>query len=110
MRPMKETAIVYTPQPAGVDAHGNQIKTWGNGTQIHILGLAPGTNTEPAGAGHERLIDALTLYLPATVVLPANARVKIRGTLYEVDGETKIWQHPNGHRPGNTARLKQIRG
>ncbi|MFF2054116.1 hypothetical protein ACFVU2_21095 [Leifsonia sp. NPDC058194] len=51
-----------------------------------------------------------TIYAPSTVVFDAQDRVTARGDLYEVEGETRQWRHPNKNHKVNVITLRRVEG
>lgn len=96
--------------PGAEDDHGNPVEAWGPAAEVGIFGFDPGGSVEPVIPGHDRVITEPTLYAPETVVFSARDRVTARGLLYEVEGDTAVWRHPNGLRPGNVVNLKRVEG
>lgn len=92
-----------------VDAHGNQTEAWGDAVSVGVYGFDPGSSSEPR-EGMDRVIVEPTLYAPADVVFGARDRITARGHEYEVQGDTREWRHPDGHRPGNVISLRRVDG
>ena len=92
------------------DAHGNPIEDWGPAVEVGIFGFDPGGSAEPLLPGYDRVITEPTLYAPEGVVFGARDKVTARGLLFEVVGDTAVWRHPNGLRPGNVVNLKRVEG
>lgn len=103
--------VQHEPFVAGAeDEHGNPIETWGPPVEVGVFGFDPGGSVEPVIPGHDRVITEPTLYAPETVVFSARDRVTARGLVFEVEGDTAVWRHPNGLRPGNVVNLKRVDG
>lgn len=96
--------------PGAEDAHGNPVETWGTPVTVGIFAFDPGGTSEPVIPGHDRVITKPTLYAPEDVVFGARDVVVARGLRYEVEGDTSVWRHPNGLRPGNVVELKRVDG
>lgn len=96
--------------PGAEDAHGNPIEAWGPPVGVGVFGFDPGGSVEPVIPGHDRVITEPALYAPEGVVFGSRDRVTARGLLYEVEGDTAVWRHPNGLRPGNVVNLKRVEG
>ena len=92
------------------DAHGNPVEAWGTAVTVGVLAFNPGGSVEPLMPGHDRVITEPTLYVPEGVAFGPRDRVTARGVLFEVDGDTAVWRHPNGLRPGNVVNLKRVVG
>lgn len=96
--------------PGAEDAHGNEIEAWGPAVEVGILAFNPGGSTEPLTPGHDRVITVPTLFVPEGVTFGTRDKVTARGLLFEVEGDTAVWRHPNGLRPGNVINLKRVEG
>lgn len=77
---------------------------------VYVYGFAPSGFDEPVMPGHDRTVQVPTLYTPPSVVFGALDQVTVHGLLYDVQGDTRVWQHPNGSRPGNVIELKRVSG
>ncbi len=93
----------------GKDAHRNVRKMWGPAEAVGIYAFDPGSTSEPR-EGMSRVIVEPTIYAPTTVVFDPLDRVTARGLKYEVEGVTREWRHPDGHRPGNVITLRRAEG
>lgn len=96
--------------PGAEDEHSNPVEAWGTPVEVGVFGFDPGGSVEPVIPGHDRVITEPTLYAPETVVFGPRDRVTVRGLVYEVEGDTAVWRHPNGLRPGNVVNLKRVVG
>lgn len=92
------------------DAHGNPVEAWGPTVDVGVFAFDPGGTSEPVIPGHDRVITKPTLYAPESVVFGPRDVVFARGLRYEVEGDTSVWRHPNGLRPGNVIELKRVDG
>ncbi len=92
------------------DAHGNITPSWTDPESVGIYAFDPGSVSEPREPGHDRVVVEPTVYLPARSVLGPRDRVTARGDLYEVEGGTREWRHPNGRVRGNVATLRRVDG
>lgn len=92
------------------DAHGNPVESWASGVSVGVYGFDPGGSDESRIPGHDRVITSPKLFVPDGVVFAARDRVVARGLLYEVEGDTAVWRHPNGKRPGNVVELRRVDG
>lgn len=109
-RKISETVqhAVYSPSEA--DAHGNVVDHWDDPAEVGVYAFDPGGSSEPPIPGYDRVITTPTVYMPQTIVFGARDRVTARGVLYEVDGGTAVWRHPDGSQRGNVAALKKVSG
>jgi hypothetical protein len=92
------------------DAHGNPVDSWSAPVEVGIYAFDPGSSSEPRASGHDRVIVEPAVYVPSTVAFGPRDRVTARGRVYEVEGETREWRHPNGARKGNVATLRRVDG
>lgn len=93
-----------------VDAHGNATQAWGDPVDVGIWAFDPGSSSEPRLPGQGRVIVEPTVFWPEGVVFGPDDQIIARGLLYEVEGETREWKHPNGEFSGNVATLRRVRG
>lgn len=76
-----------------------------------IMAFDPGSTSEPREAGHQRVIVEPTLYLTPGTIFGARDRVTVTGRVYEVEGETRIWEHPDGaEHYGNVVTIRRVEG
>lgn len=92
------------------DSRGNPVPGWKAAATVKVYAFAPSGFEEPVMAGHERTVQVPTLYMPPSVVFGAQDRVTVHGLKYEVQGDTRVWVHPNGDTPGNVVELKRVTG
>lgn len=103
--------VSHAPFVAGVeDSHGNPVDSWGTPADVGVYAFDPGSSSEPREAGRDRVIVEPTLFMPSTVVFGSRDRVTARGKVYEVEGETREWRHPDGTRKGNVVTLRRVDG
>lgn len=110
MRQISETVLWQAYTPGAADAHGNPADAWAAAVEVGVYAFDPGGSAEPHQPGHERVITTPTLYMPSTAVFGPRDRVTARGLLYEVEGETLAWKHPDGSQRGNVVALQRVRG
>jgi hypothetical protein len=109
-RPISEY-VEHSVYVAGAeDAHGNATESWGDPATVGVFAFDPGSTSEPREPGHDRVIVEPTLYVPPDVVFGPHDRVAARGRVYEVEGETREWRHPDGSRKGNVVTLRRVDG
>lgn len=109
-RKISEYVDVESFTAGAVDAHGNPSEAWSSPISVGIYALDPGSSSEPR-EGSDRVIVEPTIYFPASTVLGSRDRVAARGLIYEVDGETRQWQHPTEPtRRANVATLRRVDG
>ena len=110
MRRISEYVDWEAFQPGATDAHGNELELWDDPVSVGVYAFDPGSTSEPREPGADRVIVQPAVYMPHGTVFGAHDRVTARGLLYEVDGETREWRHPNGKRVGNVATLRRVEG
>lgn len=70
--------------------------------------VAPRTTTKTVGASETTIIEGLTLYLDAGVVVNPTDEFTVRGQLYLVDGEAFDWRSGIGDwNPGVVVNLRR---
>lgn len=109
-RVVSETVQHAAYQSGSEDAHGNQVDGWATAVQVGVYAFDPGGSSEPLIPGHDRVITTPTIYAPTSVVFGDRDRVTARGVLYEVEGETRAWVHPDGSQRGNVIGLRRVVG
>lgn len=124
-RRISETVRYQAPQLGAKDAHGNAKVTYAAPVDVGVYAFDPGSSSEPRTPGHDRVVVEPTLYFPAgddlvppevppvvpgIPVFQARGRVTARGLLYEVEGETREWEHPSGRFKANVVTLRRVAG
>lgn len=93
------------------DAYNNTVPSWGSPVPVDVYAFDPGGSAEVLVGGHvQRVVTTPQLFMPSTVVFNPLDRVTVRGVLYEVDGETAQWKHPDGSQRGSTVKLRRVTG
>jgi hypothetical protein len=110
MRRISEVVQRQVHSSGNADAHGNKVSTWASPVDVGVYAFDPGTTTEPRRPGQQRVITTPTLYFPSDTVFAPQDRVTARGLLYEVEGDTEQWRHPNGQVRGNVVALRRVTG
>jgi len=95
--------------PGVEDDRGEVTDGWAAPVSVGIYGFDPGSTSEPR-EGQDRVIVSPTIYAPSGAVFGPFDRVTVRGKSYQVEGETREWRHPDGHRPGNVVTLRRVDG
>lgn len=114
----------YTYSDGGTNAHGNPVAAYtppltSPGTPRKVAGWSAAATSEPALAGHDRVVVDLELLVPKG--FPARARDKIRltdqpvGGLYEVVGDPRDFtaspfSGPLGRGWGYVLTLRRVDG
>lgn len=105
-----ETVAYAAFQSGTEDAHGNPVESWADPVDVDVLAFDPGSTSEPRLPGQDRVVIEPTLYVPTDVVMGSRDRVTARGLLYEVDGATREWSHPELSPSGNVITLRRVEG
>ncbi|MGW9637439.1 hypothetical protein [Nocardiopsis alba] len=96
--------------PGGTDEMG--LPTPGTIVETPVEGCAiwPRTSSEQEQA-RSQVIVGLTVFIPPGVDVPAADRARVRGVVYEVDGEPGFYRSPlTGHASGTEVALKRVTG
>lgn len=110
MRRISEYVDWQAYQGTGEDAHGNEVESWADPVSRGVYAFDPGSSSEPREPGHDRVVVEPAVYLPTGTVFGPHDHVTARGLLYEVEGVTREWRHPDGNRPGNVVSLRRVEG
>lgn len=101
---------VYS-ESATVDAHGNEVEDWADAVEVKVFGWEPPKSTEPAVAGHDRVIVDILLYAPRSMNVGPHDRVILAGKRYEVIGDPGDPNNNPWFVPGLvTINLKRVEG
>lgn len=102
-----ESVIIWHPVAAAPGELNEKRYTFDEEHSDTIDGcaVAPGPSTE--NLDRQATVDVeLTVYIPdQTVTVEPNARVTVRGTLYEVTGKPQDWRNPWTDRRGTVIEL-----
>lgn len=102
-----ETFTLIGEAVTGEDGDGNDVTT---PTESTVLGaFAPAGSTELV-QGEDVVLTNPTLYLETGSPIPkATDRFRIRGEVYQVDGEPQFFHNPfTGDEPGPVVRLSKV--
>lgn len=87
---------------------------WSTATETPLPGLwavEPRPVGEPTQDARNAVTSGFTLYGPPGVDLTPADRVRVRGDVYEVDGEVAAWRNPfSGWEPGVVVQTKRVEG
>ncbi len=104
-----ETVTLLHRTSSGRDSHGNQTYTWAE-TDIPGCVVWPTGSTEHV-QGQDQTSERLTVLFPYGTDVPATARARVRGLLYEVDGIPSAWASPcTPAKAGVEVRLVRVTG
>lgn len=71
---------------AVLDGHGNEIDDHADPIEKKVFGWEPPKSTEPALAGHNRLVVDIKLYAPRSMGVREHDKVILDGVEYDVVG------------------------
>lgn len=98
MRPWNQrhrTTITVTRhpyQPDAPDRRGHNEPAWGPPQDLPGCLLAPGTSSEPAEAGRDKVLTQATIYAPPGTTVTALDRITTPdGTTWQVTGTPASW-------------------
>lgn len=75
---------------------------------IPTKGIEPGSSQEVLDATGQRLEVDLTVYLPFAADVKPQDRVRVRGLVYDVQGDRHDWRNPyTDAEPGSVVRLRR---
>lgn len=98
-------------ESATVDAHNNPIEGWSAAADVLVFGWEPVKSTEPAVAGHDRVVVDMLLYAPLSLTVGAHDRFVISGKRYEVIGDVGDPNNNPWFRPDRvTVNLRRVEG
>ncbi|RLP74354.1 hypothetical protein D9V32_13480 [Mycetocola tolaasinivorans] len=95
---------------AGTDPHGEPIGEYLPPQRLGIYALDEGSSSEPRMPGHDRVIVEPTIYFPMGKEPGHRDRITARGKVYEVEGETRNWPHPNQGPKGAVISVRRVDG
>ncbi|MBM4525177.1 hypothetical protein GS462_11220 [Rhodococcus hoagii] len=83
-----------------LDAHGNETDTYADPDEQPVFGWEPPRSTEPALAGHARVVVDIKLYAPQSMGAAEHDQVLIRGEVFDVVGEAEDPNNNSWWAPG----------
>lgn len=89
-----ETVTVLTAGTSTDPYSGETVEDWTTPTEREVTTIAPlepRPSSEPVQDARNALVSGWTLYLPAGDPITARNRVRVRGTVYPVQGEPADW-------------------
>lgn len=108
--PLGELVVVLRPGPMTRDAMGQEVP--GPDTEIPVPGCAvwPRTSSE-RDQGQAQVVVGLTVFVPPGVEVRATDRMRVRGAVYQVDGEPGTYRSPlTGTTSGTEVALSRVTG
>jgi len=111
MRHPHGQTVTIVPGPPGTDAYGDPLPITRIGGDITGCAVAPRYSSEPTERGRQGVIVGLTIYPPAGSDILFTDQVRVRGVLYDIDGDPAEWENPfTGDTPGMEVALKRAVG
>lgn len=89
-----ETVTVLSAGSSTDPYSGQAAENWSNPTERDVLTIAPlepRPSDEPVQDARNAVTSGWTLYLPAGDPITRSNRVRVRGTVYPVQGEPADW-------------------
>ena len=75
------------------------------------VGFNPGSSNEPTEVGRNAVITQPEVYAPTDADILAGDRLRIRGLVFDVEGDPADWRSPfTGWAPGLVVKLKRVEG
>jgi hypothetical protein len=110
--PFAEAVVIVTRTVIGQDGDGNNVYDDDNPTLTATSGAFAPEGSIELVQGQATVISRPTVYLSLGAPTPAASdRVRVRGQLYEIDGEPLVFLNPfTGDQPGAVLRLERVTG
>ena len=103
-----EVVTLLVAAPDGEDSSGEPIPGYDIETPIADCVVWPSGSREELEVGVSGTVDEWIVAFPAGTVVPADARVRIRGRVFNAVADGFAWRNPmTGRRPGVTATFKR---
>lgn len=103
--------VVRRGAQTGEDRYGKPI--YGPDQEIPVAGcmVAPRSSAEPDEVGRGAVITGVTVYLPPGADVRPQDRLRIRGELFQVDGDAGDWSSGyTAWRPGVEVAAERVEG
>jgi hypothetical protein len=102
--PFGETIQRIRALPA-LDPYSDEVtgSIWVDAPEVDIIGVGvePRPSAEPLEDARNSVTSGFTLYMPYDSDVTSADRVRVRGVVYEVEGEPSAWRSPfTGWAPG----------
>jgi len=91
--PHGETVTIIRPGPTTEDPYGNDVPGPPVETDIAGCAIAPRSSSEDLQA-RDQVIVGLNVWMPSGSVVYATDQMRVRGVLYEIDGEPGAFSTP----------------
>lgn len=96
---------------ADEDELGNEIGAWADQVEVKVFGWEPPKSTEPALAGHDRVLVDIKLYAPRSMGAGPADRVWLDGKKFDVIGYPEDPNNNSFWAPGLvTVNLRRAEG
>lgn len=103
-----ETVMLLTVAPNGEDSSGEPIPGFDIETPYECI-VWPASSREDLEVGILGTVDEWVVAFPAGTVIPANARARIRGQVFNAVADGFAWRNPfTGETPGVTANFRRV--
>ena len=112
MFPFGETIQVLSASTT-TDRYSNTVENWATPSEVEVdgVGVEPRPSSEDHRDARNAVTSGFTLYVPAGTAVTAKNRIRVRGDVYEVDGEPAEWRNPfTGWQPGLVVQTKRMEG
>lgn len=109
-----ETGVRLRPF-ATLDPYSEEeiVEDWEAAYELSIPGLAfnPGSSNEPTEVGRNSVVTQPEVYAHVGDDILAGDRLRIRGLVFQVDGDPQEWRSPfTGWEAGLVVKLKRVEG
>jgi hypothetical protein len=91
--PHGETVTVIRPGASTEDPYGNEVPGTPTETDVPGCAIAPRSSSEDLQA-RDQVIVGLNVWMPSGTVVNATDQMRVRGVLYEIDGEPGAFSTP----------------
>lgn len=88
-----ETVTILRPGPSTEDEYGNEVPGPPTETDVPGCAVAPRSSSEDVQA-RDQVIIGLSVWMPSGTDVQATDQMRVRGVLYEVDGEPGGYASP----------------
>lgn len=113
MFPHGETIEVLRAIPGGFDQDGDPIVGTVETTVYTGVAVAPrkAVSDELDTRGRAGIVEGFTIYGPTSMDITHTDQIRWRGTLFNVEGEPAVWQHPTtGRHAGQEITIRRAEG
>ena len=112
--PHGETVTRIRATPV-LDPYSGEVTSlsWDVPDELNIegVGVEPRPSTEPVQDARNAVVSAFTLYTDINPDVTPSDRIRVRGVVYDVDGEVADWRNPfTGWAAGSVIQTKRVNG